>query len=81
MRVKIAKWGKNAGIRIPKPLLEVIGLPDDGIVELVAENEKLIIKSARERLTLEKLFNDWEGDLPDSYDWGGLETPQGQELL
>ena len=81
MQAKIAKLGNSTGVLIPKPLLEVVGLSDNDAVEIVAENEKLIIRPARKRMTLEKLFDDYKGDPPDGYVWDGLEEPKGRELL
>ena len=83
MQAKIAKWGNSTGIRIPKALLEVLDLSDNDTVEIIAENKTLVIKPARERLTLEKIFQDLDQDTtaPDVYDWGELDAPTGKELL
>jgi antitoxin MazE len=81
MRAKIAQWGNSTGIRIPKALVEVVGLSANDIVEITAENEALIIKPLREHVTLEKLFHNFEQNAPDAYDWGELDAPAGKELL
>jgi antitoxin MazE len=81
MVAKIAKWGNSLGVRIPRPLLEVIGLTDNDSVEIIAEDKILILRPARERLTLETLFQDWDGEAPEPYDWGELDAPVGRELL
>ena len=81
MRGTIVKWGNSRGIRLSKTLLDVVGLSDSDSVEIVARNNMLIIKPARERLTIEKLFADWEGGLPEAYDWGALDSPVGRELI
>jgi antitoxin MazE len=81
MRAKIAKWGNSTGVRIPKPLLEVVGLSDNDTVEIIAENKTLVIKPARERLTLEKIFDGTNQNAPDAYDWGEPDAPAGKELL
>jgi len=81
MTAKIAKWGNSVGVRIPKALLEVVGLSDSDSVEIVAEDNMLIIKPARERLTIDKLFQDWDGGAPEPFDWGELGAPAGRELL
>jgi antitoxin MazE len=81
MIAKIAKWGNSVGVRIPKALLEVVGLSDNDNVEIVAEDKMLIIKPARERLTIDKLFEGWTGESPEPYDWGELDAPVGRELL
>lgn len=81
MHTSIVKWGNSRGIRLPKALLDVIGLSDNDSVEIVAGDRMLIIKPARERLTIEKLFENWDGDAPEPYDWGELDSPVGRELI
>ena len=81
MHTTIVKWGNSRGIRLSKALLDVVGLSDNDRVEIVAEDNMLIIKPARERLTIDKLFADWDGDAPEPYDWGKLDAPVGRELI
>lgn len=81
MQTTIVKWGNSRGIRLPKTLLDVIGLSDNDSVEIVAEDNRLIIKPVKERLTIEKLFEGWDGDAPEPYDWGELDAPVGRELI
>jgi len=45
MRTKIIRVGNSHGIRIPRPLLEQVGLKDT--VELRAEEGRLIIRPGR----------------------------------
>lgn len=45
MRARIVRVGNSRGVRLPKPLLEQAGLPDD--VEIHAEPGRIIIESAR----------------------------------
>ena len=44
MRARIVRVGNSRGIRLPKPLLEQSGLPDE--VEIHAEPGRIIIESA-----------------------------------
>lgn len=44
MKVRIVRVGNSRGIRLPKPLLEEAGLPDE--VEIHAEPGRIIIQSA-----------------------------------
>ena len=30
---------------------------------------------------IDEAFKDWNGEAPEVYDWGELETPKGKELL
>ena len=81
MRTAIVKWGNSQGIRLPKILLDAVGLSDNDSVEIIAENNMLIIKPARERITIDKLFENWDGDAPELFDWGDLDAPVGRELI
>jgi antitoxin MazE len=45
MKARIVRVGNSRGIRLPKPLLEQSGLPDE--VEIHAEPGRIIIESAR----------------------------------
>jgi antitoxin MazE len=42
MRARVVKIGNSQGIRIPKPLLEQIGIMED--VELAVEDKQIIIR-------------------------------------
>lgn len=42
MRARIVKIGNSQGIRIPKPLLEQVGIMDD--VDLEVDNNQIIIR-------------------------------------
>ncbi len=46
MKARIVKIGNSEGIRIPKPLLEQTGLC--GEVELIAQENSLIVRPARQ---------------------------------
>ena len=45
MRARIVRVGNSRGVRLPKPLLDQAGLPDE--VEIHAEPGRIIIQSAR----------------------------------
>ena len=53
MRTRIVRIGNSRGVRIPRPLLEQIGL--HGEVELSAEHGSLVIRPAR------KPRSGWDG--------------------
>ncbi|CAN5426683.1 AbrB/MazE/SpoVT family DNA-binding domain-containing protein [soil metagenome] len=44
MRARIVRVGNSRGVRLPKPLLEEAGLPDE--VEIHAEPGRIIIEAA-----------------------------------
>jgi antitoxin MazE len=45
MKARIVRVGNSRGVRLPKPLLELAGLPEE--VEIHAEPGRIIIESAR----------------------------------
>jgi antitoxin MazE len=45
MKTRIVRIGNSQGIRIPKPLLEQAGLPDE--VELAVEDSTIVIRPLR----------------------------------
>lgn len=48
MKTRVIKIGNSQGIRIPKPLLDQIGLdPSRDSVELTVEDDRLVIQVAR----------------------------------
>lgn len=49
MKSKIVKIGNSQGIRIPKPLIEQLGIKRD--IEIFVENNRLIISSAEHART------------------------------
>ena len=79
MTGKISKWGNSLGLRIPKPTAKILGLNDNDIVNIETKGKSIIIR--KEILTLEKIFEDWDGSPYDSYDWGELDKPAGRELI
>ncbi|MCL2857004.1 MAG: hypothetical protein FWE19_04670 [Oscillospiraceae bacterium] len=81
MIAKITRWGNSDGVQIPRALLEVVGLSDSEDVEIVAKDKMLIIRPARERLSIEKLFEDWDGEPPEPYSWGEQVDLAGRELI
>ena len=44
MKARIVRVGNSRDVRLPKPLLDAAGLPDD--VELVAEPGRILIEAA-----------------------------------
>ena len=47
-------------------------------LEIIIEDKTITIKFAKELSTLDKLFEDWQGNPPEQSDWG---EPVGKEIL
>ena len=87
MYATIQRWGNSQGLRIPKAMLEAIGLRENDRVELTQEEDGIRIQKlpqARHR-TLEERLTTFYGKPLDQierleeqeYDWGAAE---GQEV-
>ena len=82
MYASIQKWGNSRAVRLPKAILESLNLKENDRVEIVMENKQIILRPAKkDRLTLEEIFEDWDGEKYDSYDWGDMDAPVGRELI
>ncbi|MCX7317426.1 MAG: AbrB/MazE/SpoVT family DNA-binding domain-containing protein [Hyphomicrobiales bacterium] len=46
MRIKIAKWGNSAAIRLPKAMLELMQVGEGSELELVMEGDRLVVSRA-----------------------------------
>ena len=79
MPVILHRWGNSVGIRLPKPMLEQLGLKEGSKVDVAIEDGRLVIEPLRrKRLTMAELL---EGispeDRPELLDWG---PPVGREV-
>ena len=75
----VQRWGNSQGIRIPKPLLQNLGIKENETLSLSIEDNKLIIQKAiPQKLTMKTLFAGYKGKYePSEIDWG---DPQGAEI-
>lgn len=82
MRIQVAKWGNSTAVRLPKAVVEQLGLKPGAEVELTLNGREATLKAV-ERLSgsalLEKLLAEadrigWENQ-PPLDDWSTVETP------
>ena len=82
MYTSIQKWGNSGAVRLPKAVLESLRLRENDRVEIVAENDQIILKPVKQNHSnLEKIFEGWNGEKPEHYDWGEMDAPVGRELI
>jgi antitoxin component of MazEF toxin-antitoxin module len=81
METTATRWGNALGFRIPKSLQDISNIHDRTKIKIEAEPDRLIITKIPDKLTLESIFENWNGDEYDSYDWGELDTPKGREMI
>ena len=78
-RIQIAKWGNSSGIRLPKAVLDELGLKQGQSVDLTVEDGKATIEPVREpgrpeKITLEWIISEMKRlgpeNEPELVDWG-----------
>ena len=82
MRVNVAKWGNSAALRLPKAVVEQLGLAPGSEVELTLNGREATLKAVEPlagKALLDKLLAEadrigWENQ-PPMEDWGEVETP------
>lgn len=87
MYATIQKWGNSQGLRIPKAILDTLGIGENDRVELTSSHDSIIIKkAAAQHQTLEDRLCAFYGkpiekigriDGDTELDWG---APQGAEI-
>lgn len=69
MSVALQKWGNSVGVRLPKPMLEQVGLAEGSLVDVLVEGDHLVIR--RKRLKLSDLLSRCKPEnRPEPIDWG-----------
>jgi antitoxin MazE len=79
MAVTLHRWGNSVGVRLPKPLLEQLGLGEGSKVDVKVEAGRLVIEPCRARRpTLEDVLKGFgPDDQPGEVGWG---KPVGKEV-
>ena len=79
MQAQIVKRGNGQGIRIPKGLLQELGLKVNDTCSIRAEDGMIVIEKAFVHRTLEERATAFGGKLGpyEEYDWG---EPVGREV-
>ena len=71
MEIKLQKWGNSFGIRLPKNILNSLNIKENDILTLEKEENKILItKSNKQKVSLKKLFDNYQGeDLTKEFSW------------
>jgi antitoxin MazE len=84
MRIKIAKWGNSAAIRLPKAVLELLQVREGNELDVVIEGDRLVVTPVQPAryasldemvAAMKRAGPDQE---PDSLDWG---PDRGEEVI
>ena len=80
MKVQVAKWGNSTAVRLPKTVVDEMGLKPGEMLELTREGRELRLTSvAKPRTRLQQLLAEadaigWENQ-PPLEDWSAVEAP------
>ena len=76
----ISNWGNGRAVRIPKYLLDLVGLKDNDAVDIVAVDNIITIKASQPKPnSLAELFQGYTGTYqPTEWDTG---EPAGKEVF
>ena len=78
-QVTIRVWGNSQGIRIPKNILEKMGLKTSDVLEIGIENNAIVLRKQFTHKTFEERLAEYDGEIDVcDFDWG---EPVGRELL
>ena len=77
MAVTLQKWGNSIGVRLPKPMLEQVGLREGAQVDVLVEGDHLVIRRERPKLA-DLLAQCKPENRPDPIDFG---PPAGREII
>ena len=82
-QVQISKWGNSSAIRLPKAVLDELGLKPGQTVELTVQDGKGIIEPARQKkITLEWIISEMKRlgpeNEPELVEWG---PDRGSEII
>lgn len=76
IHTNICRWGNSRGVRLPKTVLDLVGLKDDDEVSLTINDDSIIIRKAREERgknypSLAERFSGYTGDyVPEEWETG-----------
>ena len=63
--LKLGKWGNSNAVRLPKEMLNQVGIAStDNEVSVETTDNSIIIKPKKEKSTLEKMFENYDSSQP-----------------
>ncbi|SKB73497.1 antitoxin MazE [Lachnospiraceae bacterium] len=78
-QVAIRAWGNSQGIRIPKDILERMGLNISDVLDIEIENDTIVLRKQFVHKTFEERLAEYNGEITVcDFNWG---EPVGREIL
>jgi antitoxin MazE len=71
MQVRLSKWGSSLGLRLPRALVQRIGVREDQKVNIVVEGARLIIEPVQPAFSSREMLVDMTPEaMRAAFDWG-----------
>lgn len=78
-QVFIKSWRNSSAIRLPKNVLNELGLSNSDALDLEIDGDRIILKKAFQHKTFKERMNEYNGEISVyNFDWG---EPKGREML
>lgn len=78
-QVALKQWGNSRGIRIPKSILDELGIDDSDVLQISVENNAIVLRKSFKHKTFEERLAEYNNNISVcEYDW---DEPQGKEIL
>ena len=75
----LRSWGNSQGIRIPKSVLDKLGLKVSDLLDISVEDNSIVLRKAFKHKTFEERLAAYDGEISVlDFDWG---NPEGSEML
>ena len=79
--LKLGKWGNSNAIRLPKGMLEKVGItPTDQEVSVDVTTDSIVIKPKKEEKMIDKLFENYDSSNPYPFEVVDKGGAIGEEL-
>lgn len=80
--LKLGKWGNSNAVRLPKDMLDQVGIAStDSEVLVETTANSIVIKPKKEKSTLEKMFENYDSSQPYPFEVVDKGGTVGQELI
>jgi len=78
VEARLKKWGNSLGVRIPQSIAKDVGLTEDSVVDLRAEDGRLVIRLKAKSYKLDELLAQvTDTNVHPETNWG---QPLGKEI-
>jgi len=82
MRANVCAWGTSAGIRIPKAVMQQVGLTIGDAFDMKVSGKTVVLRPYRTKYTLTDLLKECDLNAPPpDLEWWDAMKPIGQEIL